>query len=211
MGKFKKEGKFSRGGNFGGGRDFGKRGGGRSESFRAVCDACGQSCEVPFKPTGDKPIYCSDCFQGKRGDSPRRERSGFGNDRSSRQMHSAICDACGQKCEVPFRPTGDKPIYCDSCFEKNKGGSGSMRGASGDGKMKDQLDALNAKMDKILQILEGGSNKKVESKIEDPEVVLDLTPKKKAEPKKTLKKSAKVEKATTKKTPVKKSAAKKKN
>ncbi|MDD5750020.1 MAG: hypothetical protein PHO91_04605 [Patescibacteria group bacterium] len=45
------------------------------------------------------------------------------------EMHSAVCDQCGQNCEVPFRPTGDKPIYCSSCFEK-KGGRGSDRPTS---------------------------------------------------------------------------------
>ena len=36
-----------------------------------ICDKCGKECEVPFKPTSSKPVYCSDCF--KTVDSPRRE------------------------------------------------------------------------------------------------------------------------------------------
>lgn len=35
------------------------------EMFDAVCDACGKDCKVPFKPSSDKPIYCSDCFEKK--------------------------------------------------------------------------------------------------------------------------------------------------
>ncbi|KKP65529.1 MAG: hypothetical protein UR64_C0026G0013, partial [Candidatus Nomurabacteria bacterium GW2011_GWE1_35_16] len=46
----------------GGGRSFGGgRGGDRPEMFDAVCDQCGKDCRVPFRPSGDKPIYCSDC------------------------------------------------------------------------------------------------------------------------------------------------------
>jgi len=36
---------------------------GDKEMFSAVCDKCGKDCKVPFKPSSDKPIYCSDCFE----------------------------------------------------------------------------------------------------------------------------------------------------
>ena len=38
---------------------------GNKEMFSAVCDECGKDCKVPFKPSSDKPIYCSDCFEKK--------------------------------------------------------------------------------------------------------------------------------------------------
>lgn len=58
-------------------------------------------------------------------------RSFGGNDRGDRpQLFSAVCDQCGKSCEVPFRPTGSKPIYCSSCFETKNGGS-SDRGSRG--------------------------------------------------------------------------------
>ncbi len=34
--------------------------------FRAVCAACGQGTTIPFEPSGDRPVYCRDCFQAKR-------------------------------------------------------------------------------------------------------------------------------------------------
>jgi len=33
------------------------------EMFPAVCSACGKETTVPFQPTGDKPVYCRDCYQ----------------------------------------------------------------------------------------------------------------------------------------------------
>lgn len=30
--------------------------------YDAVCAACGTDCKVPFKPTEDRPVYCSECF-----------------------------------------------------------------------------------------------------------------------------------------------------
>ncbi|TEU13256.1 MAG: DNA-directed RNA polymerase [Hadesarchaea archaeon] len=50
------------GGRFGGrGRDFGPR-----QMFKATCADCGKECEVPFKPTEGRPVYCRDCFQKHR-------------------------------------------------------------------------------------------------------------------------------------------------
>lgn len=43
----------------------GRPGGGRPqrEMFPATCASCGKETTVPFQPTGDKPVYCRDCFQ----------------------------------------------------------------------------------------------------------------------------------------------------
>ena len=41
-----------------GGRSYGTR-----EMFKATCSACGVETEVPFKPSGMKPVYCRDCFR----------------------------------------------------------------------------------------------------------------------------------------------------
>lgn len=38
----------------------------RRELFSATCASCGKEARVPFEPRGDKPVYCSDCFQGSR-------------------------------------------------------------------------------------------------------------------------------------------------
>lgn len=41
---------------------------GRSERqmYPAVCAICGTTTTVPFQPSGDKPVYCRDCFRQKR-------------------------------------------------------------------------------------------------------------------------------------------------
>jgi len=72
------------GGGFRGGNGGGFRGGDRGPvtMHKAVCDECHKNCEVPFRPSGDKPIYCSDCFGGKKGSDDRAPRRDF-NDRSA--------------------------------------------------------------------------------------------------------------------------------
>ena len=49
---------------------------------------------------------------------------GFGNNRfgggnfGPREMHKAVCSKCKKECEVPFKPTEGKPVYCRDCYSK---------------------------------------------------------------------------------------------
>jgi CxxC-x17-CxxC domain-containing protein len=54
----------------GGGRSGGYSSGPR-QMYPAICSACGKETEVPFQPSGDKPVYCRECFQERRSSSPR--------------------------------------------------------------------------------------------------------------------------------------------
>ena len=45
----------------------GAGGGGPREMFTATCSNCGNEARVPFQPRGDKPVYCSNCFEQMRG------------------------------------------------------------------------------------------------------------------------------------------------
>jgi len=55
-------------------RSFGNRrfGGGPREMHKATCAECGKECEVPFKPRGDRPVYCKECFLKRKGITPRQ-------------------------------------------------------------------------------------------------------------------------------------------
>lgn len=37
--------------------------GGDCEMYTATCSICGNEAKLPFKPTGDKPIYCTECMK----------------------------------------------------------------------------------------------------------------------------------------------------
>ncbi len=37
-----------------------------------------------------------------------------------REMHKATCAECKKECEVPFKPSGDRPVYCKECFSKRR-------------------------------------------------------------------------------------------
>lgn len=52
-----------------------------TQMFSVVCSECGEECEVPFRPTGDRPVLCSKCFGGQ---ASGREQSSFRGDRRER-------------------------------------------------------------------------------------------------------------------------------
>ena len=78
-----------------------------------TCRDCGQSFvftarEQEFYQTKgfeNDPARCPECRQarkmGRRGD---------------REMTEVVCAGCGVTTEVPFKPTGTKPVYCRDCF-----------------------------------------------------------------------------------------------
>ncbi len=47
-------------------------------------------------------------------------RGGFRGDQGPRDMHTAVCADCKNECEVPFKPSEDRPVYCRDCFRKHK-------------------------------------------------------------------------------------------
>jgi CxxC-x17-CxxC domain-containing protein len=52
--------------------DRGGYGQGPREMYPAVCAQCGKDTEVPFQPSQDRPVYCSDCFRQQPASSSRR-------------------------------------------------------------------------------------------------------------------------------------------
>jgi CxxC-x17-CxxC domain-containing protein len=46
----------------------------RRELFSTTCASCGGEARVPFQPRGDKPVYCSDCFEVQRGGGASKAR-----------------------------------------------------------------------------------------------------------------------------------------
>lgn len=83
-------------------------------------------------------------------------------------MFPAVCGKCGDQCQVPFRPSGDRPVFCSNCFKAQGGGNdrprfapkrfdgGGNRDAGARVSAPDysaQFASLNVKLDKIISIL----------------------------------------------------------
>jgi CxxC-x17-CxxC domain-containing protein len=92
-------------------------------------------------------------------------------------MYKATCADCKKVCEVPFKPNGLKPVYCRDCFPKNGGqvttnhfstnprrefAPVAPRSQNDTNKLDElsrQLEALNTKFDKLLDIAENLSTR----------------------------------------------------
>ena len=199
-------GGFSRGG-FGGKKRFNSRDDGfKPTMHKAVCSKCGDDCEIPFKPTGNRPVFCSNCFaqQNEGGSGMNSRPSKFGGNRKSnfsfedRQMYDAVCAKCGRNCKVPFRPTSSKPVFCDDCFGKSEK-TGARTNNNDSGEVLNQIKILSGKLDKLMDLLT--PNKYNKEKItEKKEIPNDQNKKiKKKEPKTKTKKISKKKILTKKK------------
>ncbi len=85
-----------------------------------TCRDCGK--EFVFS-VGEQQFYASKGLQHE----PRRcpdcrnnRRQADGGGRSPRIMHEVMCDGCGRLTEVPFVPTGNRPVYCMDCFQGSR-------------------------------------------------------------------------------------------
>lgn len=42
------------------------------------------------------------------------------SDPFGRKMYPVKCSECGADAEVPFKPSGERPVYCPDCYRKRR-------------------------------------------------------------------------------------------
>jgi CxxC-x17-CxxC domain-containing protein len=87
------------------------------EDKTLVCQDCGQ--EFIFS-AGEQEFYHEKGFQNepKRCRECRNQRRAGRSERGPRQMFDTTCAKCGQETQVPFKPVGDRPVYCLQCYQQ---------------------------------------------------------------------------------------------
>jgi len=43
-----------------------------------------------------------------------------GTDQHGRQLYDVKCSKCGKQTQVPFKPSGDRPVYCRDCYMQQR-------------------------------------------------------------------------------------------
>jgi CxxC-x17-CxxC domain-containing protein len=192
-GGFKKRGKSfggkpkfggDKGGNRSGGNKFsgGKSDGRPAEMFKAECSTCHKTCSLPFKPSTDKPVYCSDCFAKKNADREREEgRPGSGRNEYTKPPRDERS------------PRHDRP-QTQPNFELSA--------------MKRQLETIEARLNRILDIINPPLPPVKANRAPDAEKVAVAKVSAKTTAPKTVKKVAPAKKVATKKTTAKKAVKK---
>lgn len=87
-----------------------------------TCRDCGSEFEFTAseqefyaeKGFTNEPGRCPQCRAARKAESRGGNRGGYGQ--SDRQMYEAPCANCGKTATVPFKPSGDKPVYCRDCY-----------------------------------------------------------------------------------------------
>jgi CxxC-x17-CxxC domain-containing protein len=131
---------------------------------------------------GYKKAGASSFKGGARGGFDGKKKFGGGFNKPNRdrtdqvpELFSAICSSCGTECKVPFRPSGEKPVFCSNCFGRKHSdeqrGGGRERHAlrhevpmarkevftpsreSDHAELKRQIASLEAKLNRVLHLL----------------------------------------------------------
>ena len=91
------------------------------EDKAITCKDCGASFaftvrEQQFyaeKGFENEPQRCRDCRSARKA---QRSQGGGASQAVGREMFEAVCASCGINTTVPFKPRGDRPVYCRTCY-----------------------------------------------------------------------------------------------
>lgn len=87
-----------------------------------TCKDCGK--EFAFTAR-EQEFYAEKGFDNEPGRCPecrkiRKQKSRNQRGGKQRALYDTICSACGRETKVPFKPTGEKPVYCRDCYESHR-------------------------------------------------------------------------------------------
>lgn len=72
----------------------------------------------------NEPKRCQPCRAAKKkekGSSGGPRGNGGGRSEGGpKEIHITKCAQCGGEARVPFKPRGDRPVYCSSCFGERR-------------------------------------------------------------------------------------------
>ncbi len=108
-----------------------------------ICSDCGAEFtftagEQEFhasKGFTNEPRRCPSCRSARKSESRGGGGGGGGyggGGGGARQMFTVTCGSCGKPAQVPFEPRGDRPVYCNDCFQSQPRGGGGGGGYGGD-------------------------------------------------------------------------------
>ena len=72
--------------------------------------------EAAVEPEAEEP----------KADKPAEDKAASGDatpagvDQQGRQLYNVKCSNCGRDTQVPFKPSGDRPVYCRDCYMQKK-------------------------------------------------------------------------------------------
>ena len=94
------------------------------ENKTLICKDCGTPFDFTVrdqmfyaeKGFENEPQRCRDCRTARKSQRAGGPANGSFGAGGSRELFDAVCAQCGENTTVPFRPRGDRPVYCRSCY-----------------------------------------------------------------------------------------------
>lgn len=74
------------------------------------------------KPKAEEPKAPAEDAGSAVSDAPADSSAAgqAGTDQYGRQIYEVTCSSCGNKAQVPFKPSGDRPVYCRDCYMQQR-------------------------------------------------------------------------------------------
>lgn len=179
--------RFNTGSRFEGENRYNDRGPKEMQLFKATCTTCGKPCEVPFKPDGQKPVLCRDCFTSKNS-------SPTGNDSFKRANR-----------DFSSRPT----FKSDNRTESFRPPAPVQHSGADNAQLHKQVAIIESKLNEVLALLKNAVQEaKVADKVNPTSEVEKATKVETAKSEKPAKKGAEVKPMKVEKRDAKKSGKK---
>jgi CxxC-x17-CxxC domain-containing protein len=86
-----------------------------------ICKDCGAQFDFTVrdqqfyveKGFENEPQRCRDCRNARKS---QRAGGGMQSAGATREMFETVCAQCNVATTVPFKPRGDRPVYCRACY-----------------------------------------------------------------------------------------------
>ena len=99
-----------------------------TDKNKTVTEEPAEEPKADDKPVADvKPVEESKVEEPKTEESDSGKATPVGDvaepvgtDQQGRQLYSVKCANCGKQTQVPFKPIGDRPVYCRDCYMQRR-------------------------------------------------------------------------------------------
>jgi CxxC-x17-CxxC domain-containing protein len=94
------------------------------ENKSLICKDCGNAFDFTVrdqmfyaeKGFENEPQRCRDCRGARKAQRANGMGAGPLSTAGLRELFDAVCAQCGIATTLPFKPRGDRPVYCRTCF-----------------------------------------------------------------------------------------------
>ena len=76
--------------------------------------------EAEDKPSEEPEAEVSKADKPAEDEAAPTDAASAGVDQQGRQLYNVKCSNCGKDTQVPFKPSGDRPVYCRDCYMQKK-------------------------------------------------------------------------------------------